>query len=134
MTLSSLNGKKLRKLIAIEFWLKDQLITPCCVVYIGIDDGKSWKILYNDETMSWELEASAFIPETGSVEGDEEFKYTAINLGEKLGITGQEIIGAEELDRGDSAEFVVHLGKGASVTFSNHYQSDEQSVKIAFDT
>ena len=134
MILSSLNDTKLRKLIAIEFWLKDRLITPCCVVYIGTDDERYWKILYNDETMSWELEASAFIPEPGSVEGDEEFRYTAINLGEKLGITNQEIIGAEELDRGDSAEIVVHLGKGASVTFSNHYQSDEQSVKIAFNT
>jgi len=104
------------------------------VVYIGADDGRAWKIFYDDETMSWELEASAFIPEPGSVEGDEEFRYTAINLGEKLAVTNQEIIATEELDRGDSAEFVVHLDKGVSVTFSNHYQSNEQSVKIAFNT
>jgi len=105
LILSLLNGTKLRKLIAIEFWLKDQLITPCCVVYIGTEGGRAWKILYNDETMSWELEASAFIPEPGSVEGDEEFRYTAIDLGEKLAVTNREIVAAEELDRGDSAIF-----------------------------
>jgi hypothetical protein len=134
VTLLSINDTKLRKLIAIEFWLKDRLVTPCCVVYIGTDDERYWKLLYNDETMPWELEASAFIPETGSVEGDEEFRYIAINLGERLGITNQTIIDTEERDCGDSAEFVVHLGKGTTVTFSHHYQSDEQSVKIASDT
>ena len=134
MIFSCLNGTKLRKLIVIEFWLKDQLITPCCVVYIGTEDGKSWKVLYNDETMSWELEESAFIPTPGSVEGDEEFRYTAIDLGEKLAVTNREIFATEELDLGDSANFLVHLDKGASITFSNHYQSDEQSIKIAFDT
>lgn len=134
MPLSPLNDIKLRKLIAIEFWFKDQLVTPCCVIYIEADDERCWKLFYNDETMSWELEAAAFIPEAGSVEGDEEFRYAAINLGERLGITNQTVTGAEERDRGDFAEFVVHLGKGATVTFSNHYQSDEQSVKIASDT
>jgi len=134
VTLSLLNDINLRKLITIEFWLKDQLVTPCCVVYIEADDERCWKLIYNDETMSWELEVSAFIPEAGSVEGDEEFRYTAINLGEKLGITNQTITGTEERDSGDSAEFLVHLGKGATVTFSNHYQTDEQSVYIASDT
>jgi hypothetical protein len=52
MPLSFINGKKLRRLIAIEFWLEDQLVTPCCVVYIGCDNERYWKLLYNDENMS----------------------------------------------------------------------------------
>ncbi len=134
MAPSSLNDICLRKLIAIEFWLNDQLVTPCCVIYIEADDERRWKLFYNDETMSWELEAAGFIPEAGSVEGDEEFRYSAINLGERLGINNQNVTGAEERDRGDFADFSVHLSKGETVTFSNHYRSAQQSVKIVSDT
>jgi hypothetical protein len=61
-------------LTAREFWLNEELISSCCCLFVGFENGTWIKAFYNDEILNWEIESLSEAPHLIS-EGDSEFYY-----------------------------------------------------------
>ena len=73
--MNQLIGQKCNEAFAREFWLSGELVSNCCCIFLRFSNAKIIKILYNDESHSWDAKESDEEPNRNKPLGDPEFFY-----------------------------------------------------------
>lgn len=109
-----------------EFWLNEELMEPCCCLFIGFENETWIRVLFNDENLCWELESLTETPDLKS-EGDSEFYYPIrqyLNKQEnKLG----ELIETKNHNR-NCIELV--FSSGAYILLSRDIETESNKIEV----
>jgi hypothetical protein len=123
-------GRRCTGLATREFWLSGRLVDEFCAIFLWDDDGDTWKIFLDDEDNTWKLEQTQDAPVTGTADGDDQFRYPAIDLLSRFPINGQVIQSISESDLGTSAQVSIGLSSGKALVLDYEYATERTTARL----
>ncbi|MAM87501.1 MAG: hypothetical protein CME36_09370 [unclassified Hahellaceae] len=118
---------KCTSLLVREFWLDGSLVSACCCLFVGFDDGTWLKAYYNDENYRWVLEATTERPDIAKPKGDSQFYYP---YKEYLPAHLQDIGALEKSEHRGDTELVLIFSSGVEVALLYDVRLEESSVTV----
>ena len=127
-------GRRCRAIVAREFWLSGRLVDHLCVVFLTDDAGDNWQLYLDDEDHTWKVEQTDVVPRPGTVEGDTELRYPAVDLLGDYAVEGMPIQGFVERDTGVAAEAKIDFAGGTALLFRYEYATEKRSCVLGKTT
>jgi hypothetical protein len=127
MNIPAFLGRRCRALVAREFWLSGALVSHLCAVFLTDDAGDSWQIYLDDEDHTWKVEQTDSAPHPGTVEGDAEFRYPAVDMLSDYAVEGLPIQGFVDRATCLVAEAEMEFAGGTSLLFRYEYATGKKS-------
>ena len=118
---------KCSKIHAREFWLNGELVSPCCELFILLENGVCVTSSYNDETCEFEVFGITEVPDFKIPEGDSEFYYPYKELFPSIDITQIEFE-KYEISK-NQADF--YFSNNISIKLVYDVKKDREIVKIS---
>jgi hypothetical protein len=119
--------KECISLVAREFWLEHELVTQCCCLFVGFDDGSWLKVYHDDEECIWTLVDSDEVPDQDEVIEDEEFKWQSKQyLSENMNSCGN-LVEAKLTNRN---HMVLVFSSKLSVSLSHDPVAETESIEV----
>jgi len=113
-------------LTAREFWLNEELISSCCCLFVGFENGTWIKAFYNDKFLNWEIESLSEAPHLIS-EGDSEFYYP---IKQYLNMPSNEFGGLIETINHNRNSIELAFSGGVSVLLSYNIKTESEKIEL----
>ena len=122
-------GKYCKSIIVSDFWLNGELVTELVALYLILDDNEKYKIYLDDEDNKWEIINTHEHPSSNDILGDDTFKYSYKDIGEKYNLINKLVTGFKELDIGDAAEATLSFNDNSALKLIHYYRNDKSVIE-----